>query len=138
MSAPYSLQEANRLLPLVRQIACEIGDRRDRRRALTQLRDELDTARTPESLGNAIADIDCELHELRDAISRAIGELEELGLHVLRLTPLTIHIPGRTRQGPLVFCWQVGERSVHHGHAVGEEDDPRRPLRVRANSEPGA
>jgi hypothetical protein len=31
-----------------------------------------------------------------------------------------------------VFCWQSGEEGITHGHPVGEEEDPRRPLRLRS------
>ena len=64
-------------------------------------------------------------------IERASHEVECLGLSLLRQNPLTIHFPGRTRTGSVVFCWQEGEDSVCHGHAVGEEEEPRRPLKVR-------
>jgi hypothetical protein len=138
MKARYTLKEANQLLRLVRSIAAEVVDRRAERRRLFRLREDLETARTPEGLTSSIADVEARLFDEKLALELALRELEQLGLTVLRLHPLTIHIPGRTQRGPIVFCWQEGENSIGHGHAPGEEEDPRRPLRVRAvQAEPG-
>jgi hypothetical protein len=53
----------------------------------------------------------------------------------MRMNPVTIHFPGISRNDKLVFCWQEGEKTLCHGHAVGEEEDPRRPLRVRSSQQ---
>ena len=46
--------------------------------------------------------------------------------------PLTVHIPGQSRSGPVVFCWEEGEDSVCFGHPLGEEQEARRPLKLKA------
>ncbi len=130
METRYNLAEATRLLPLLRAISAEIEDRRRERRELTKTLDELNSSNTPEGLGDCIADVEAELFRNREATDQALAEFEHLGLSVLRSSPLTIHIPGRTQRGPLVFCWQSGEDGIAHGHMLGEEEDPRRPLRV--------
>ena len=132
MKARYNLADANRLLPLLRSIAAEIEERRAERRRLTRLRDELESAATPEGFSRALVEVDTQQSEHRHAIDVALHEFEGLGLSILRTNPLTVHIPGDTQRGPIVFCWQHGEEHIAHGHLEGEEDDPRRPLRVRA------
>jgi hypothetical protein len=132
MECRYSLEQANGLLPLLRAIAREVVERRTERRELFRLREDLDNARTPEGLGTCLADLDARIFVHKTALRAALQEIEDLSLTVLRLSPMTVHIPGVTRQGPLTFCWQIDEPSVLHGHQVGEEEDPRRPLRVRA------
>jgi hypothetical protein len=131
MNATYTLAEANRLVPLLRSIAGEIVERRAEKRLLRRLREQLGTARTPEGLRTAVQAIDSRLTGLDAGISTARHEFEELGLEVLRMSPLTIHIPGRTLDGPVVFCWQIDEDEVHHGHLLGEEESARRPLQLR-------
>lgn len=133
MKIQYTLDEANRLLPLVSAIAREITERRDEKRQTQRMRSELEQARTNEGVGIAVSDLDSRIFELEIGMKNSRRELKALGLHILRSFPLTIHIPGHTQPGPLVFCWQEGETKVCHGHAVGEEEDPRRPLRVRAS-----
>ncbi len=132
METRYSLAIADQMLPLIEVIAGEITDRRDARRALCQDLEDLETAETPEGLGACTAEINAQIYEHDEGLRIAQRELEGMGLRILRLTPLTLHIPGKTRQGPIVFCWQEGEVHVCHGHPIGEEEDPRRPLKVRS------
>lgn len=134
MEASYTLVEANRLLPLVTAIAGELTERRDEQRKLQRLHLELEQARTNEGVCIALYDLDSRLFEIELGLKQVRKEFALLGLHILRVSPLTIHIPGNTQQGQLVFCWQEGETRVCHGHALGEEENPRRPLRVRASS----
>jgi hypothetical protein len=129
----YTLEQANQLLPLLESIAQEIRERRDEQRKLARLRDDLELSRTPEGLGRSLEEIGTRLHELQVGLRTALTELESLGVTILRLKPLTVHVPGVTQDGDIVFCWQAGETQIAHGHPVGDEDDPRRPLQVREN-----
>ena len=134
MEARFNLTDANRLLPLLQLIGSEVEERRADRQRLTKIRDELESARTPEGLQSSLAELDARIYEHRLGIDAAVNELESLGMTILRLNPVTIHIPGDTQRGPIVFCWQLGENRIGHGHMVGEEEDPRRPLKVRITS----
>lgn len=128
----FTLAQSNSMLPLVRAVTSEVIERRNRRRTLLRQRDDLERAHTPEGLAQALSDLDAAIYDQEDAILAACRELEAYGLDVLRLNPLVIHFPGRTREGALVFCWQEGDSEVAHGHPPGEEQEPRQPLRVRA------
>ncbi len=132
MKRAYTLAEANRALKLVRAIAAELVERRTARRALARQREQLEQAITPEGLRSELAELDARIWEHDEAMRVCKDELEDLGMTVLRTNPLTVHIPGATRTGAVVFCWEEGEPTVCFGHAVGEEQDQRRPLRVRA------
>jgi len=132
MKRVYTLPEANRALPLLRAITTEFVERRGLRRALQREREQLESARTPEGLTQGLAELDARILEQDEALSFCRRELESLGMTVLRTNPLTVHIPGHSRSGPVVFCWEEGEASVCFGHPVGEEEEMRRPLRLRA------
>ncbi len=131
MKRVYTLHEANAVLPLVRGIAAEMTERRRRRRELDGLRERLESARTPEGLTQSLAELDAQIFEHDEALRRCRLEFEDLGMTVLRQTPLTIHVPGQSRTGAVVFCWQEGETSICHGHQVGQELDHRRPLKIK-------
>ncbi len=135
-TAAFTLDEANSHLPLVRAIAAEMTERRRLRRRLARERERLEAAATPEGLTMALSDLDARIFEQDQGLERAQQELRDLGLVVLRTNPLTVHFPGQTRNSQVVFCWQEGEQSVCHGHAVGEEQEPRRPLKVRITDVP--
>lgn len=132
MKRLYSLELANASLSLVQAITAEVVERRTERRALQRRREELERVRTPEGLVQELAELDARICEHDEGLLACKRELEELGMHVLRTNPLTVHIPGQSRSGPVVFCWQEGERSVGYGHPVGEEEEQRRPLRLKA------
>lgn len=126
-----SLQEANDLLPLVKAIGREIAERQTTRWRLNNRRHQLEESSTPEGLCRALAELDARIRAQDDALDSSLSELEKLGLTVLRANPLTVHFPGATRSGDVVFCWQLGEESVCYGHPPGEEENPRRPLKLR-------
>jgi len=141
MQTLYTLNEANEALRLVRVIARELAERRDEHRQLTDDRRESRerAARRGEAEGADYA-LAARLRELEEASARCRQELEQLGLTILREDPLTLHFPGTSRgrddDAPraVVFCWQEGEDTVGFGHADGEEEHPRRPLRVGRGS----
>jgi len=130
MKRTYTLPEANQALKLVRSIAAELLERRSERRTLARQREQLESADTPEGLRSELAELDARIFEHDEGLLRCKNELEELGMTVLRTNPLTVHIPGQSRSGDVVFCWQEGEGSVCFGHPIGEEEHQRRPLRV--------
>lgn len=132
MKRIYTLPEANQALTLLRAIASEFVERRTLRRKLHRDREQLEHATTPEGLTQELADLDARVYEQDEALFRCRREIEALGMSVLRTQPLTIHIPGTSRSGPVTFCWEEGEASVCYGHRVGEEEDVRRPIRLRA------
>lgn len=129
--ARYSLDQSTRILSLVKAIAHEFVERRRQHRQMMRVRDELESSSTPEGLRQSLSDLDAMICENSSAITLSNSELEDLGLTILRQQPLTVHFPGRTRNGNVVFCWQEGEETLCHGHAIGEEEEPRRPLKVR-------
>lgn len=146
MNIRYTLKEANRALKLIRVIAAEMLERRTDRRRLARERAKLESAETPEGLRSELAELDARIWEHDEALYNCKHELEDLGLTVLRTTPLTVHIPGRSlpttvsgkastrglvrRSQEVVFCWQEGEKDVGFGHSLGEEEHQRRPIRV--------
>lgn len=130
MKRTYTLPEANQVLRLVRAIAAELVERRSARRHLARQREQLEAAETPEGLRSELAELDAQIWAHDEALHQCRHELEQLGMTVLRTNPLTVHIPGTSRTGEVVFCWEEGESSVCFGHPVGEEAHQRRPLRV--------
>ncbi|MCA8950304.1 MAG: DUF2203 family protein [Planctomycetes bacterium] len=133
MKRSYSLPEANEAIKLVGAIAGEWLERREQRRVLDRRRRQLEEVSTPEGLRDELAELDARIWEHDEGVARCRQELEDLGMTVFRANPLTIHIPGSSKNGPVVFCWQEGEgHNVCYGHPVGEEREQRRPLKVKS------
>jgi hypothetical protein len=134
MNAQYSLSKANHLIPLINAISEEIKERRAERDQLSRLEEDLEFASarvSPEGMEAALSDVRVKIRDLDWSLDSCRTELEALGLVVQRLSPLTVHIPGRTRSGDLTFCWEEGEDCIQHGHEHGQEDHPRRPLKIK-------
>ncbi|MDP6929133.1 MAG: DUF2203 family protein, partial [Planctomycetota bacterium] len=131
MSKNFSLAESNAALPLVHSIAREIVERRLALRRLQRRSEELKEAGSPEGMSIALSDIQAQIQTIDEGLHHACSELTSFGLQILRITPLTIHFPGRTQDDPVIFCWQEGENEIRFGHKCNEESDPRRPLRIR-------
>lgn len=130
MKRLYTLPEANQALKLLRAIAAELLERRTARRSLGRQREQLEAAATPEGLRSELAELDARIWEHDEGIRRCREEIENLSMSVLRTNPLTVHIPGISKTGEVVFCWEEGEGAVCFGHPVGEELHQRRPLRI--------
>lgn len=133
MKRVYSFEDASAILPLIRAIAAEFVERRKARRTLHRERAELEDARTPEGLSQNLAELDARIYEHDQALRSCREEFEALGMTVLRNHPLTVHIPGQSRSGPVTFCWEEGEDALGHGHEVGHENEQRRQLRLKAS-----
>ena len=129
----YTLAQSNHLLPLVQAIVNEIVERRSLRLSIKKQIDGLEAAWSPEGLCLSLSELDAQLAAADLGIEHSRHELEQLGLVIMRMNPVTVHFPGQSRNDKLVFCWQENEKNVSYGHAVGEEEDPRRPLRVRSS-----
>ena len=136
MSPPrsYTLKLANGLVPLLQSIAQEVRALRTERRELDRMVRELEReeqSHTPEGVESSLTEAQFRLREIAWQLRRCEQEIQGLGLTVQNLNPFTVHIPGLTRSGELVFCWEEADRVVSFGHEVGEEGEPRRPLRIR-------
>jgi hypothetical protein len=108
----HDLASARRLLPLIRVITSEV---RERREMLTELREtqrqlQNSSLRSPEGLSLALADLDHEIRIEERGLDEAVAEFGQLDLEVRSLDPLVIHIPGRTSEGDVVFCWEEGRQ----------------------------
>ena len=134
LTRSYTLKLANELLPLLHSIAAEVRALRTERRELDRMVKELEDeegARTSEGVESSLTEAQFRLRELNWQLRCCEQEVQTLGLTVQNMNPFTIHIPGQTRSGELVFCWEEGEGAISHGHETGEENEPRRPLRIR-------
>lgn len=127
----YSVEDANRVLPLVRSIVRDVVD--DFRRLRTTGRErralEVETGtegQTPSGL---------RLEELKDQvclysqrIEGYLEELSELGLEVRDLELGLVDFPTLIEGEPAYLSWQLGEEGVKWWHAVDQGFTDRTPV----------
>jgi hypothetical protein len=132
-SAIFTLEDANRALPLIRAIT---QDAVAAYRAAKEAIRNLAAARRRVEAGWG-GDSDVDSHET--TIARRLGalrcildELEALGVRLRDYERGVVEFPAAALgpDGSFVYCWALGEHSVRHWHSEGEDYDARRLVRA--------
>jgi|ERR1041385_1904495 hypothetical protein len=134
-----SIQEANRMLPLLRQIVVDIMTHWEqiisKRTELECLEKEGGEAPPPPVRGResdrvrGIGDLKAELNYLIDKINNYIREVEELGCFVEEFRRGIINFPSLFRGRKVFLCWKPDEGDVTHWHELDETFKDR--VRIR-------
>lgn len=125
---PWTIERANRALPLVRRIADDLVTRYEDWRTLVE-RFELATTR---STGQAP---DAEAERLAREIQRAaadiegfVNELTALGVECKSIERGLLDFPGELDGRRVYLCWMRGEPAVTHWHELDAGFAGRQPL----------
>ena len=110
----YSASQANRLLPLLRSVAREIGQLRKERREVTLLIQDLEEAGrlSPEGFDQALGDAYARLSRTAEGFRRCVQELFRLGVYLRKTHPVVLQIPGLFQGKKVTFSWEEGESQV--------------------------
>ncbi len=130
----FTLDEANRLLPLVRSITRDAVRRyravKEEIQALSRLKARLRGGEfvSTDEVHRRDAAIEQHLEELR----RLVGELEQLGCRLRDYEKGVVDFPAATMDGDqfVFYCWMSDEREVDHWHREEEGFEQRRLLRA--------
>ncbi len=128
MRASFTVEDANRTLPLVRRI---VGDLvRDYWRWQEKIREFEDVAAN-RMLGepNEEADrLETEAQQLARDIDGYVAEIREIGVQMKGFGTGLVDFPGEIEGRPVLLCWQLGEESVQYWHEGDAGFAGRRPL----------
>lgn len=126
--APWTLERANRALPLVSRIAEDIVNRFADWQALVG---EFEVA----PIRNSPDAPDVEALRLADEVQRAamdidgfMRELTKLGVECKSMEKGLLDFPGEMDGRPVYFCWMRGERTVAHWHEIDAGFAGRQPV----------
>lgn len=120
----WSLEEANKLIPIVTQAFDGIFALNDKIEAKNK-----DITVLHEIWGVALVEPDnpdClyykelrqERANLQKRIELAVAELRNLGCAIDDLKRGIVHFHHKTPRGVVVFCWRYGEQRVNHWHEI--------------------
>lgn len=122
------LNTAKRMLPLVRSIISDIvtihrhlGELTPEQERLERNRRELDW--NDRQRRYTLMD---EIRSTEKSLSRAVNELNTLGLKLVDLKDGQVDFPTRINGRPAAFSWKFGESSLNFWHYAGEQN--RRPI----------
>ena len=130
-----AIEEANRMLPLLRQIVKDIITNWEliifKRTTLESLEKGLGTDGAPlEPLERdvKIQQLKQELNYLIDRINNYIREIEELGCFVEEFKRGIINFPSLYNGRKVFLCWKPEEEAVRHWHELDETFNDRSPI----------
>lgn len=130
MGRPYfTVEQANRTLPLVRAIVRDIRERWDEAERCKAVYQELRGREPVEPTDRErLEEIERRYEEIADAIRRHIGELEEVGATLKDFRMGLVDFPARRDGRTVWLCWKPGEESVTFWHEQDAGFSGRRPI----------
>lgn len=129
---PYTAEQANRALPLIRRIVDDlVACYADWQAAVSRF--EYATSRARAEAPDPDADrFQREAQVLAEQIEGFVAELDELGVECRAFETGLVDFPGELAGRPVYFCWMKGEPAVGHWHEVEAGFGGRQPLRDSA------
>ena len=130
----FTLEEANRILPLVRSITVEALSAYRRVKAAIAALEALRARGVPGADVGAVQRGAAEGADRRGGLRRRVGELEAVGCRLRDYERGSVDFPAALvgERGFVVFCWALGEPSVTHWHDEDEGFEARRTLSADA------
>jgi hypothetical protein len=128
MAKPFTVESANRTLPLVRRIVEDLvrqyGRWQQRLTAFEIAAAGVESARTSET-----AALQREVQALAAEIEGYVEELASLGAEAKApLDTGLVDFPGEIDGRPVYLCWRLGESSIQHWHELDAGFAGRQPL----------
>jgi hypothetical protein len=122
----FTIEQANRTLPLVRRIVQDVVDQYARWQELVKELDVLAAGPAPDA-----ARIDRLQRDIQGAartIDGFVRELTDLGVEMKGFDVGLVDFPGEMDGRPVYLCWRLGEPAVAHWHERDAGFAGRRPL----------
>jgi hypothetical protein len=116
MAAKFTIETANKTLPLLRRIVSDAV--RDYWRWQEKVREyeEVAAHRTMDQPDEEADRLERETQQLARDIDGYIGEIRQLGVEMKGIDSGLIDFPAEVDGRPVLLCWQLGEESVQYWH----------------------
>jgi len=134
MPQNYTVDQANRALPLVRRIVDDIVAQYRRWQDRVRELESLNAARTAADDVRRAAELESEIQSLAAEIEGFRRELRDLGLEVKDYERGLVDFPGVVDGREVFLCWRIGEPAVQFWHDKDAGYAGRRPIPLQ----PGA
>jgi hypothetical protein len=126
----FTIDQANRALPLVRKIVQDIVDEYARWQELVKALDVSAAAAARDAV--ELDRLQRDIQSAAAAIDRYVGELNELGVEMKGMDVGLVDFPGELEGRPVCLCWRLGEPAVAHWHERDAGFAGRQPLTPNA------
>lgn len=122
----FTLDEANRTLPLVKAIVEDIvtlyrgiRERRDRLAALSSAASR--QSHQNDLYSEEVEEMEASVYQDIDRLQEFIAELTQLGVELKDPLKGSVEYPGLLDGREISLCWQFGEKQISHWHEVDAE-----------------
>lgn len=125
----FTVEQANRMLPLVRRIVRDIVEAH---RTWTRAMQAYETAATwtrADSPTNQLATLEADVKRLAVEIESYLHELRELGVDFKGFDQGLVDFPGEREGRVVCLCWKLDEDEVSYWHEVSDGYAGRQPIR---------
>lgn len=126
----FTIDQANRMLPLVRRIVQDVVDEYGRWQEHVRALDVL-AAGTRRDAGE-VERLQRDIQESARTIDRFVGELRDLGVEMKGMDVGLVDFPGEIEGRPVYLCWRLDEPAVAHWHERDAGFAGRQPLAPNA------
>ena len=116
----FTLQEANKALPLVRRV---VGDIVSAREQATRLQSDLET-----TTGKQHDGVQAELDTTIDRLHVYLDELTEIGCELKDFQIGLVDFIGRHQGRDIYLCWKLGEETIAYFHELNAGFAGRMPV----------
>ena len=123
----FTLEQANKSLPLVRRIVCDIVKAHAEASGLQQQFDRLG-AREQKTMQQRVEAV---MHRLEDYVD----ELSEIGCELKDYQAGLIDFTGRHDGRDICLCWKLGEEKITHWHELDAGFAGRKPVSLLKQGE---
>ena len=128
----FTIEQANRTLPLVRRIVQDIVDHYARWQELVKSLDVLAAGPAPDAA--RIDRLQRDIQAAARSIDGFVRELNDLGVEMKGFDIGLVDFPGEVDGHPVYLCWRLGEPAVAHWHERDAGFAGRRPLAPSASA----
>lgn len=127
MARHFTVDEANKTLPLVRRIVTDIVATH---RSLVERLDELRSLEPEGGAGARRRQLEEEIEGLAETVNRFIAELDAIGALFKGVEEGLVDFYSTLDGRPVFLCWKLGEESIEWWHELDAGYVGRRPLPV--------
>lgn len=131
----FTIEQANRMLPLVRRIVEDIVQDYARWREQVGVLEVVAAGRLGDSPPNEAEKVEQDAQRLAADIERYVSELKELGVDFKGFDEGLVDFPAELDGRRVYLCWKLGEDAVAHWHDVDAGYAGRQKLQLRANNQ---
>ena len=124
----FTVEQANRMLPLVRRIVRDIVEAHRRWQKAVQSYEAAATWTRADSPSTQLSELEGDVKRLAAEIEGYLGELRALGVDFKGFEQGLVDFPGERDGRTICLCWKLGEDEVKYWHEVADGYAGRQPL----------